>query len=146
MSDQTSDSVVINATPEEIMVVILDLEAYPEWSDDIKAVEVLSRDDRDRPLEAHFDVDARVARVDYTLRYDHTPTDGVSWSLVEGDVLNQLDGRYLLEARDDHTTKVTYTLEADIAMPVPGFLKKRATRTILSTGLEGLAARVEALG
>lgn len=145
MSDKASDSVVINATPDQIMAVILDLEAYPAWSDDIKDVEVLSSDDEGRPVEAHFDVDARVAQIDYTLRYDHSPDNGVTWTLSEGDVLRQLDGEYILEPEGD-ATRVTYNLEADIAMPVPGFLKKRATRTILETGLKGLKRRVESLG
>lgn len=144
MGDQASDSVVINASPDAVMAVILDLEAYPEWSDDIKKVEVLSRDDRERPLEVAFDVDARVARVQYTLRYDHAMDNGVTWSLVEGEVLDQLDGSYVLAPQGD-TTEVTYALEVDIAMPVPGFLKKRAAKTILDTGLKGLKRRVESL-
>lgn len=144
MSNKASDSVVINASPDEIMAVILDLEAYPAWSDDVKHVEVLSTDDEGRPLEAHFDVDARVAEIDYTLRYDHSPSNGVTWSLSEGDVMRQLDGAYILEPQGD-ATLVTYTIEADISMPVPGFLKKRATRTILETGLSGLKRRVESL-
>lgn len=144
MGDQASDSVVINASPDAIMAVILDLEAYPEWSDDIKKVEVLSRDDRERPLEVAFDVDARVARVEYTLRYDHAMDNGVTWSLMEGEVLDQLDGSYVLAPQGD-TTEVTYALEVDIAMPVPGFLKKRAAKTILDTGLKGLKRRVESL-
>lgn len=144
MGDQASDSVVINATPDEIMAVILDLEAYPEWSDDIKQVEVLSRDEQDRPLEVAFDVDARVARVEYTLRYDHATDNAVTWSLMEGEVLDQLDGSYVL-APQGATTEVTYALEVDIAMPVPGFLRKRAAKTILDTGLKGLKRRVESL-
>jgi ribosome-associated toxin RatA of RatAB toxin-antitoxin module len=144
MADQVSDSVVINATADQVMAVILDLEAYPSWSDDIKAVEVLSVDEHGRPIEAHFDVDARVAQVDYTLRYDHSRADGVSWTLSQGEVLRQLDGEYDLSEGPDGTV-VVYTLAADIAIPVPGFLKKRATRTILDTGLRGLKRRVEAL-
>lgn len=144
MGDQVSDSVVINATADQVMEVILDLEAYPVWSQDIKSVEVLSTDDQGRPVEAHFDVDARVAQVDYTLRYDHSPADGVSWTLSQGEVLRQLDGQYVLSEAADGTS-VLYTLEADIAIPVPGFLKKRATRTILDTGLRGLKRRVEEL-
>lgn len=145
MSDQASDSVVIDAPPQEIMDVILDLEAYPEWSDDVKKVEILSRDDQGRPLDVAFQVDARVAVVDYTLRYDHDVPSGVQWNLIEGEVLHQLDGSYVLDELDNGSTRVTYALEADIAMPVPGFLKKRATKTILDTGLKGLKRRVESL-
>lgn len=145
MGEQASDSVVINAPPEAVMAVILDLEAYPLWSDDIKKVKVLSTDEQGRPASAMFDVDARVAQVNYTLEYDYESVDGVSWTLTAGDVLRKLDGRYELAATDAGT-HVTYALEADIALPVPGFLKKRATKTILDTGLSGLKRRVESLG
>lgn len=144
MSEKASDTIVVHATPEQIMGVILDLEAYPEWSPEIKHVEVLSRDDEGRPVEAHFDADVRVAQIDYTLRYDHDTPDAVSWTLSQGEVLKQMDGAYVLKAQGD-ATLVDYTLVADIAIPVPGFLKKRATKTILDTGLNGLKKRVESL-
>ena len=142
MGQKVSDTVVIDATPDEVLAVILDLEAYPEWSDDVNRVDVVSTDDQGRPRDARFDVDARVAQVDYVLRYDYDGPADVQWSLLEGEVLRQLDGSYTLVDRDG-STHVTYALEVDISMPVPGFIKKRAARTILDTGLKGLKARVE---
>lgn len=144
MSDKASDSTVIRATSARILEVILDLEAYPEWSDDIKQVKVLSTDDNGRPIEAHFDADIRVAQIDYTLRYDLSEPNIVSWNLTQGDVLRQLDGQYRLQEQGDDTL-VNYSLEVDITLPVPGFLKKRATKIILGTGLRGLKQRVESL-
>ncbi|MBY5161641.1 SRPBCC family protein [Salsipaludibacter albus] len=142
MGQKVSDTVVIDATPDEVLAVILDLEAYPEWSDDVNSVDVVSTDGQGRPRDARFDVDARVAQVDYVLRYDYDGPADVQWSLLEGEVLRQLDGSYTLVDRDG-STHVTYALEVDISMPVPGFIKKRAARTILDTGLKGLKARVE---
>lgn len=142
MGQKVSDSVHIDATPDEVLAVILDLESYPEWSEDVKAVEVLSTDDQGRPDQAHFDVDARVAQVDYVLQYDYDSAPDVAWGLHSGEVLTQLDGAYVLEEMAGGT-RVTYSLDVDIAMPVPGFLKKRAAKTILDTGLRGLKGRVE---
>lgn len=142
MGQKVSDSVVIEASADDVLTTILDLEAYPEWSSDVKSVEVLDRDDQGRPRDAKFDVDARVAQVDYVLRYDYDGDADVQWSLLSGEVLSQLDGRYVLVDQDG-STHVTYALEVDITMPVPGFLKKRAARTILDTGLRGLKSRVE---
>ena len=42
MADRTESSIVIDAAPADVMAVIADLEAYPEWSSDVKTVEVLS--------------------------------------------------------------------------------------------------------
>lgn len=142
MGQKVSDSVIIDASPDDVLAVILNLEAYPEWSDDIKKVEVIDTDDQGRPHLVHFDVDARVAQVDYVLRYLYDRAPDVAWELESGEMLSQLDGAYVLEEQAGGT-RVTYSLDVDITMPVPGFLKKRAVRTILDTGLRGLKARVE---
>lgn len=142
MGQKVSDSVIIDASPDDVLAVILNLEAYPEWSDDIKKVEVIDTDDQGRPHLVHFDVDARVAQVDYVLRYLYDRAPDVAWELESGEMLSQLDGAYVLEEQAGGT-RVTYSLDVDITMPVPGFLKKRAARTILDTGLRGLKARVE---
>lgn len=141
MGERVSDTVTIRATPAEVLAVVLDLEAYPEWADGMKRVEVTERDDSGRPVLARFVVDVRVAEIDYVLRYDHSGPH-LTWTLDHGDVLRQLDGEYQLVERDG-LTDVGYSLEVDITLPVPAFLKKRAARTILDTSLRGLKDRVE---
>ena len=51
MTDQTESSIIIEASPEEVMEVVADLEKYPEWAGSIKRVEVLERDAQGRPLQ-----------------------------------------------------------------------------------------------
>ncbi len=142
MGQRVSDTVTIRATRQEIMDVILDLEAYPEWAEGMKQVEVTERDDQGRPVLARFVVDARVAEIDYVLRYDHSGDD-LTWQLERGEVVRQLDGRYRIDETDG-VAEVEYALEVDVTLPVPGFLKKRAAKVILDTGLRGLKQRVEA--
>lgn len=141
MGERVSDDVTIEATADQVMEVVLDLEAYPEWAEGMKQVQVTERDDQGRPVLARFVVDARVAEIDYVLRYDHSGDD-LTWALEKGDVVRQLDGRYHLVERDG-VTEVEYALEVDITLPVPRFLKKRAAKTILDTSLRGLKQRVE---
>ena len=50
MSEAVADSIVINATPSAVMAVILDLDDYPRWQEDIREVEVLERDAQDRAV------------------------------------------------------------------------------------------------
>ena len=144
MGQRVNDSTNINADAATIFDVITDLEAYPEWADGMLEAEILSRDDQERPEKARFKVDARVAEIEYVLQYRYNGHD-VSWTLAEGETVSQLDGSYELEEQQD-STRVRYTLEADVDMPVPGFLKKRATRTILDQGLRGLKQRAEEQG
>lgn len=124
------------------MDVIVDLASYPEWADGVKHVDVHETDDEGRPVEATFEVDAQVQRVTYRLRYTHEP-NRLSWRLIDSNVLTQLDGIYDLQDRGGGTTEVEYVIEADISIPMPGFIKKRAAKVILNTGLRGLKRRVE---
>ena len=61
MADQTESSIEINATPAQIMGVIADLPAYPQWSEGITSVEVLSiYEDDGRPADARFHIDSGI--------------------------------------------------------------------------------------
>ena len=79
-----------------------------------------------------------------TLRYTHTDT-AMRWTLVEADQLRRNDGAYELAAQDDGRTEVTYRLEVEPAVPVPGMLRRRAARHIAGQALEGLRRRVVAV-
>jgi ribosome-associated toxin RatA of RatAB toxin-antitoxin module len=142
MGQSVSDSSNIEADVETIFGVITDLEAYPEWVEGMLETEVLSSDDRGRPRRARFRIDARIAEIAYTLEYSYDEPN-LSWTLVEGEMVNQLDGAYGLTDLGDGRTEVRYSLDADVDMPVPGFLKKRAAKTILDQGLRGLKQRAE---
>lgn len=142
MGERVSDRTSIHAPIEVVHGVICDLAAYPDWAEGMLEVEVLATDDQGRPDRARFRVDARIAEVSYTLRYAYDGHD-VSWELIEGETISQLDGRYELTDQGERTG-VAYHLEADVDIPLPGFLKKRAARQILEQGLAGLKARAEA--
>src|SRR3712207_7571597 len=50
-----------------------DVERYPEWARDVKSVEVLDRDERDRPLRVAFRAGAMGHSAHYVLRSEeHT--------------------------------------------------------------------------
>lgn len=144
MGEQVTDTTSIAAPMDTVWEVIVDLAAYPEWADGVLATEVLSSNSAGYPRRARFRIDAKVVEVAYTIEYQYTGYD-VGWHLVEGDTINQLDGAYSLWEEDGGGTGVRYSLEVDVDLPLPGFLKKRAARTILEQGLTGLKARAEGL-
>lgn len=141
MGERVSDEITIEAPPEVVLGVITDLEAYPEWIDDIQRVEIDGTDADGRPSRARFMASAAGMEAAYTLAYRYAPNE-VSWELTEGDLLSQLDGSYLLTPADG-TVWVRYTLEGDVSVPLPGFMKKRVARRILDEGLRGLKQRSE---
>lgn len=142
MGQSVSDTSTIEASVETVFEIIIDLEAYPDWVEGMLETEVLEEDGDGRPRRARFRIDARIAEISYTLEYSYDDPN-LSWTLVEGEMVNQLDGAYELTDLGDEGTKVRYSLEADVDMPVPGFLKKRAAKHILDQGLSGLKQRAE---
>jgi ribosome-associated toxin RatA of RatAB toxin-antitoxin module len=142
VGQRVSDTRTIAASSDTILEVITDLDTYPEWAEGVLETEVLERDAEGRPARARFRVDAKVAEVAYVIAYTYAP-GSVSWTLLEGETISQLDGRYELTGTGG-TTDVRYDLEADVDLPLPGFLKKRAAKQILEQGLDGLKRRAEA--
>ena len=99
--------------------------------------------------QACFDVAAAFGRsTAYTLRYHYGDAPGqLRWVEVEGDITSKLDGAYQFVGRDrDTSTEVTYHLEAELPIPLPGFVKRRAAAKITHTALRELKARVERSG
>ena len=146
MADQAIERTTIDAAPERCFEVALDFERYPEWADDIKEVRVLRHDDDGRGGEVHYRAAAMGRSTSYTLRYYYgTNPLRLAWWLVQGDLIQRMDGSYLFEpvpgAPDK--TDLTYQLSVDLRVPLPGFVKRRAEAKIMHTALDELRIRVE---
>lgn len=142
MGERQQDRITIAAPADTVWSIITDIDAYPEWADGVQAAEVLTTDDDGWPQTARFRVDAKVAEVSYVLRYRYDGDD-VHWHLEEGEMLSQLDGSYVLTREEADLTHVVYELVVDVDLPLPSFLKKRAAKQIMDTGLKTLKARAE---
>ena len=145
MAEHAEGSTEIVATPAEVLAVVAGFEAYPEWVAGMEAVEVLRRDRRGRGTRVAFRLRTPLGEQAYTLAYRYQPRDaGVSWTYVEG-TLEDLSGAYTLEPGADGTTRVTYRLEVDLGMPLPGLVKRQAARQIVRSALSDLKRRVESM-
>lgn len=143
MAEQTEGSTEIEATPAEIMEVITDFDAYPEWAG-VKSAEVLKRDSKGRPSQVRMQVSQMGFDADYTLAYSYAAKQGgVSWTTVEATgAVKDVQGEYVLDA-DGDTTNVTYRLTLELGVSLPGFLRRQAEKQVVNTALGGLKKRVE---
>ncbi|MEI2764205.1 MAG: SRPBCC family protein [Dermatophilaceae bacterium] len=146
MADSTHSSIVIGASADQVLDVIADFEAYPQWAAEVKRVSVLADDDDGWADRVEFTLDAGVLKDTYTLQYewdfDDDGTGTLSWSLVRATILRAMDGAYTL-AKDGTGTKVTYRLSVDLLVPMLGVLKRKAEKSIIDTALKELKKRVE---
>ena len=121
MADDAHEQIHVDAPPERCFALATAFEEYPEWAK--------RREAGDRARCATPTVAAPASsttwpalgrRVRYVLDYDFADAPhAFSWSLVEGDMLRALDGRYVFDAADDGT-HVDYTLRVDLADPDAG--------------------------
>ncbi|HSJ51440.1 MAG TPA: SRPBCC family protein [Actinomycetota bacterium] len=145
MSEQTEGQVVIEASAAEIMDVLTDFEAYPEWAD-VKSVHVLERGEGGVGTRVAFQVDVPVlGRASYTLAYRYAPADlGMSWVSTEAHgAVSHVSGEYLLTEMEDDETTVAYRLSVDLAVLLPGFVRTQGEKRVIENALERLKNRVE---
>jgi carbon monoxide dehydrogenase subunit G len=144
MAEQTSGEVDIEATPEEVLAVITDFGSYPRWAKGVKSAKVLKKDSKGRPSEVVVEAGQMGFNSKQNLKYTYKANSGgVAWKSTTCDgVTRSVDGTYDLEEKDG-ATHVTYQMKMELAMPVPGLVKRQAERMITDSALKGLKKEVE---
>lgn len=138
MGDEAHEEIVVAASPSMCFGIAADFEEYPTWAPEVKRVDVVTRDATGRGTRVEYRAAALGRTIRYVLDYDFAGAPAsFSWSLVDGDMVRQLDGRYTF-APHDTGTLVTYDLGVDLSMPLPGMVKRRAAGMIVGNALQGL--------
>ena len=141
-------SVTVEARPELCFEVVCEVERYPEWIEEVKEVEVLSRDDDGRPGKVYFRVEAMGRSVSYTLEYYYGSNPlRIAWRLTDGNLVRNMDGEYkFLDMQNDpEITDLHFRLEVDLLTRLPGFVTRRAEHRIIASAVNGLQNRAEHL-
>ena len=140
MAVSDTREVVIEATPEEILDVIADVESAHTWSPQYQSAEILETYKDGRPKRVKMKVKAAGLTDDMLVEYswgDNT----AGWTLVESGQLKAQNASYTLVPAGDKT-KVRFELEVDPAIPLPGFLLKRTLKGAMETATDGLRKQV----
>ncbi|MCV7064949.1 SRPBCC family protein [Mycolicibacterium farcinogenes] len=138
----TSDSreVVIEATPEEILDVVADVEATPTWSPQYQRAEILETYDDGRPKQVKMTVKAAGLTDEQVIEYTWGDNK-VSWTLVSAGQLKAQDASYTLTP-DGDKTRVRFDITIDLSVPLPGFILKRTMKGGVETATDGLRKQV----
>jgi ribosome-associated toxin RatA of RatAB toxin-antitoxin module len=148
MADSSTQSIVVDASPEQVAAVICDFARYPEWAQAVKRVEVLEEYEDGYASQVRFSLDAGVLADEYTLQYEYAEDiSRIEWHLVAPTAVQRVQtGSYDIDGNDDGTSTVTYTLEVDLAVGMFGMFRKKAEKMIMDAALKSLKRRVESLG
>jgi uncharacterized membrane protein len=143
MAETATEIITIDAPPDTVWDIAVDLERYPEWARDIKDVTIHVIDDEGRPSEVEFRASALGRSTHYTLQYHYGEEPRrLGWSMIRGDIQRAIDGTFTFLPTADGKTEVRYDLAIDLVVPLPGFVKRRAEVRILNTVRE-LKVRAE---
>lgn len=89
-----------------------------------------------------FQVDAKVRKVRYVLRYFFETPSRVWWEYVEGDV-KSVEGEYRFTEIEPGVTEMTYRLTMDPGAFLPGPIKKVLVNVVMKGSVEDLKRHVE---
>ena len=142
MAEQTTSTIVVDAPAADVMAVIADFSAYPEWAKGVQVAQVVADGAGGRAEQVFFRIDVSPIKDEYTLAYEWDADRAVTWTLVEGKMLTALDGAYLLRDLGGRT-EVTYRLALNVSIPLIGMLKRKGEKILIDTALKGLKKRVE---
>jgi uncharacterized membrane protein len=140
MAIKESRDIVIEASPEEILDVIADFEAMPEWSEPHQSAEILETGADGRPSQVKMKVRTAGITDDQVVAYTWSGNT-VSWSLVSSTQQKSQDGKYTLVPEGDDTL-VKMEVSVDPNVPLPGFVLKRAVKGSIDSATKGLRDRV----
>ena len=143
MADHAHDKITVKADPAKIMAVIADFPAYPEWAGPVKRIEVLEEYPDGRAKRVQFHVEIMGLSDTYTNECTWDGDRRVDWTMIEGKSQKSQQGSYEL-AKDGAGTKLTYDLTVEIAIPVPGLIRRRIQGKVVDTALKDLKKRAEA--
>ena len=124
------------------MAVIADFGAYPQWAGPVKRTEVLEPGEDGRARKVKIDVELMGLSDSYVNEYAWDGDYKVSWTMLEGRSQKSQVGSYTLGAAA-RRTKVTYDLTVEVAIPVPGLIRRRIQGKVVDAALKDLKKRVE---
>ena len=143
MAIKESRDIVIEASPEEILDVIADFEAMPEWSEPHQSAEILSTGDDGRPNQVKMRVKTAGITDEQVVAYTWSDNE-VTWTLVKSGQQKSQDGKYTLSPQGDNgeATLVKMEISVDPNVPLPGFVLKRAVKGTIDSATKELRNRV----
>jgi coenzyme Q-binding protein COQ10 len=135
-----SRSIIINTPPEKLFDVITQYEKYPEFLSEVKKIRVLER--KENTVKVQYEVDI-IKTIRYTILVTEERPKRMSWTFVEGEVMKDNKGSWVLEPDGQGRTKATYTAELALGPLVPKAIVNTLTESSLPKMLESFKRRAE---
>ena len=122
----------------QIFDVIKNYESYPEFMDGVSSVEVIERDGNTAKVKYNINM---IKKFSYVLNLVEESPGRLSWSFESGDLFNTNNGEWTLKENADGTTEVTYKIDIDFKVKVPGMISKKLIGSNLPSMMKSVHKR-----
>jgi hypothetical protein len=136
-------SISIDAGPEAVLGILLDVAAYPSWQHGYERVEIQEADELGRPLQVKWHVTAMGQKASHSVRYVYTAPNRFEYHLFESEVTTRYDFLCSVDPAPDGTSEVTVSQELALKWPMPKRLLERMGRKGIDSLLAALKTRAE---
>lgn len=124
---QTEFHDVLSVESKLLLSVIQNYGDYPDFIDGCTGVQVGEK--KDGKVRVSYRVNLMSQDVQYTLDHVENPEEGkIEWHLVESNFFKKNNGRWEIKSLGDGKTDVTYALDVEFKVPVPGFILNRLVK------------------
>lgn len=131
-----------DASVENVFQVISDYESYPEFMDGVKSVKILSKSGDTTKVEYNLDI---IKKFSYVLELTEKKNESISWKFISGDLFKKNVGEWVLKDIGDGKTEVTYKIDVDFKMLVPGMISKGLISSNLPSMMKQVNKRAQKL-
>jgi len=139
-----SKTIEVAASPETIMAIVADFEAYPEWNDEIKGCWVLARYDDGRPSQLRLDVSVQGMDGSYICAVYYPSPAEIYTVLQQGDLFSKQRQNFSVVGMGP-TSLLTVDLDVETKLAVPSVMLKKVVNDALDYLADNLKKRAEQL-
>jgi coenzyme Q-binding protein COQ10 len=133
---------IFDVTADKIYKVLTDYESYPDFMDGVKSVNVISREDGIAKVEYNINI---IKKFSYVLTSEEVENEKVAWSFDSGDLFSSNNGSWNLKDNGDGTTEVTYKVDIDFKVKVPGMISKKLVSSNLPSMMRSVLKKAKSL-
>lgn len=136
-------SISIDANPEVILGILLDVAVYPSWQSGYDRVEIQETDEHGRPVLVQWHVSAMGQKASHRVRYSYPADNAYEFHLDASEVTTKYDFTCAITATGAGS-EVTASQEIALKWPMPKRLLEKMSRKGIDGLLTALKSRAEA--
>ena len=139
-----SKTVEVAASPETVMSIVADFEAYPQWNEEIKGCWVLARYDDGRPSQLRLDVAVSGMDGSYICAVYYPSPAEIYTVLQQGDLFSKQQQNFSVVPLGA-TSLLTVDFDVETKLAIPKAMVKKVVSDALDYLADNLKKRAEQL-